>query len=55
MTLKQGYITGDIKVAPYYNAKDEAQLLNELKSTGIRIGLLINFGQDKIDFKRLVF
>ncbi|MCC7337349.1 MAG: GxxExxY protein [Pirellulaceae bacterium] len=34
---------------------DEAQLLNELKATGIRVGLLINFGREKVEFKRMVF
>lgn len=43
----------ELKIASYYNAKDEAQLLNELKATGIKVGLLINFGQEKVEFKRL--
>jgi hypothetical protein len=29
--------------------------LNELKATGIKVGLLINFGRTKVEFKRLVF
>jgi len=37
----------ELKVASQYNSLDEAQLLNELKATGIRVGLLINFGRDK--------
>ncbi len=45
----------ELKTAPEYNAKDEPQLLNELKATGIKIGLLINFGRTKVGFKRLVF
>lgn len=45
----------ELKVAPEYCAKDEPQLLNELKATGIHIGLLINFGRTKVGFKRLVF
>jgi len=45
----------ELKVAKEYNAKDEAQLLNELKATGTKIGLLINFGKDKVEFKRLIF
>ena len=31
-----------------------AQLLNYLKATGISKGLLINFGQTKVEFKRYV-
>ncbi len=34
----------ELKVAKQYNQADEAQLLNELKATGIKVGLLINFG-----------
>ena len=45
----------ELKVAPKYNPSDEAQLLNELKATGINVGLLINFGKEKVEFKRLVF
>ena len=35
--------------------EDEPQLLNELKATGIKVGLLVNFGQTKVEFKRMVF
>jgi GxxExxY protein len=45
----------ELKVAAEYNSADEAQLLNELKATGIKVGLLINFGRTKVTFKRLVF
>jgi GxxExxY protein len=45
----------EIKVAREYQAADEAQLLNELKATGIKVGLLINFGRTRIEFKRLVY
>ncbi len=45
----------ELKVAKNYNPEDEAQLLNELKATGIKVGLLINFGREKVEFKRLVF
>ena len=45
----------ELKVAREYQKADEAQLLNELKGTGIKVGLLINFGRAKVEFKRLVF
>lgn len=32
----------------------EAQVLNYLKGTGLKVGLLINFGREKVEFKRLV-
>ena len=44
----------ELKVAKKYQSADEAQLLNELKATGTRIGLLINFGREGVEFKRLV-
>jgi GxxExxY protein len=45
----------ELKVAKTYQSADEAQLLNELKATGIKVGLLINFGREKVEFKRMVF
>jgi GxxExxY protein len=45
----------ELKVAKTYNPEDEPQLLNELKATGIKVGLLINFGRTKVEFKRMVF
>ena len=45
----------ELKVAKSYNSDDEAQLLNELKATGIKVGLLINFGRSKVEFRRMVF
>ena len=45
----------EIKVNPQYDKRDEAQLLNELKATGFKVGLLVNFGRNKVEYKRLVF
>jgi GxxExxY protein len=45
----------ELKIAKTYNAEDEPQLLNELKATGIKVGLLINFGKTKVQFKRFVY
>lgn len=44
----------ELKVAKKYCDKDEAQLLNELKASKVKVGLLINFGRDKVEFKRMV-
>jgi GxxExxY protein len=49
------HVIVELKVAKEYQSADEAQLLNELKATGIKVGLLINFGRTKVEFKRLVF
>jgi len=45
----------ELKVAKQYCSEDEAQLLNELKATRIKVGMLINFGRTKVEFKRMVF
>jgi GxxExxY protein len=45
----------EIKVAPQYDKRDEAQLLNELKATGLKVGMLVNFGRARVEYKRLVF
>jgi GxxExxY protein len=45
----------EFKVAEEYRKADEAQLLNELAATGKPVGLLINFGRRKVEFKRLVW
>lgn len=45
----------ELKVAPMIDIRDEAQLLNTLKAMGIKVGLLLNFGKDKVEYKRLVF
>jgi GxxExxY protein len=44
----------EIKVAKRYNPEDEAQLLNELKATGVKVGMLINFGRERVDYKRMI-
>jgi GxxExxY protein len=45
----------ELKTAKCYCSEDEAQLLNELKATATKVGLLINFGRIKVEFKRMVF
>jgi GxxExxY protein len=45
----------EVKVAPQYDKRDEAQLLNELKGTGLKLGLLLNFGRSKVEFRRFTF
>src|SRR6266436_6592060 len=39
--IVDGRVAIEIKVAPQYDKRDEAQLLNELKATGIKVGILI--------------
>lgn len=45
--IVDGCVAVELKVTPQYDKRDEAQLLYELKATGIKVGLLINFGRTK--------
>jgi GxxExxY protein len=45
----------ELKITNEYNPHDEPQLLNELKATDIKVGLLINFGKERVEFKRFVY
>jgi GxxExxY protein len=53
--IVDGCVAVEIKVVPQYDKRDEAQLLNELKATGLKVGMLVNFGRTKVEYKRLVF
>ena len=44
----------ELKAEDTYSKQHEAQLLNYLKATGLKVGVLINFGRTKCEFKRLV-
>ena len=52
--IVSGSVLVELKVAPEYSKKDEAQLLNELKATSLRVGILVNFGRAKVQYKRMV-
>jgi GxxExxY protein len=47
--LVDSCVAVEIKVAPQYDKRDEAQLLNELKATGMKVGMLVNFGRTSIN------
>jgi GxxExxY protein len=53
--LVDGCVSVEIKVARCYNNEDEAQLLNELKATGMKVGMLVNFARQPFEYKRMVF
>jgi GxxExxY protein len=44
----------ELKSVEHLTNIHKAQLLNYLKGTGVRLGLLINFGKEKAEYKRLV-
>ena len=50
-----GVVIVELKTTKTYDSEDEPQLLNELKATGVRVGLMINFGRTKVEFKRFVY
>jgi len=45
----------EIKALSSLTGLEEAQLINYLKATGLKIGLLINFGARSLEHKRLVY
>ena len=48
-------IVVETKAIAMLTSADEAQLINELKATGLRRGLLLNFGASRLEYKPLVF
>jgi GxxExxY protein len=44
----------ETKAIATLTSTDEAQLINELKATGLQRGLLLNFGAGSLEHKRLV-
>jgi GxxExxY protein len=45
----------EIKALSELSGIEEAQLINYLKATGLKVGLLINFGSKSLEHKRLVY
>jgi GxxExxY protein len=42
----------ELKSVEFLNKAHDAQILNYLKATGFRLGILINFGRDRVESKR---
>jgi GxxExxY protein len=49
-----GEVIVELKAVSAMTTNDHAQLLNYLKATGLRRGLIINFGAQRIESKRMV-
>ncbi len=48
-------VVAELKALNQLTGSDEAQLLNYLKATGLRVGVLINFGSvGKLEWKRYI-
>jgi GxxExxY protein len=45
----------EIKAIGQISGIERAQLINYLKATGFRVGLILNFGTDSLQFERVVF
>jgi GxxExxY protein len=52
--LVDGKIIVEMKATKGLTEVDEAQLLNYLKGTGYRVGLLLNFGTASLEYKRRI-
>ena len=44
----------ELKACSGLEGVHEAQILNYLKASGIKVGLLMNFGKPKLDYRRFV-
>ena len=44
----------EIKAIVKLSGAEEAQIINDLKATGYRVGLLLNFGSESLQNKRFV-
>ena len=47
-------IVVELKAIQELTSREEAQVLNYLKASGMKRALLINFGKEQLEFKRLV-
>jgi GxxExxY protein len=52
--LVEGLVVLELKALDKLTGDHEAQVLNYLKATGLKVGLLINFGRPRLEWERLV-
>lgn len=45
----------ELKALSQLASEHESQVLNYLKSTGFKLGLLVNFGESSLTYKRLIY
>jgi len=51
--LVDDFVIVELKAVTALAPEHSAQVINYLKATGIEVGLLVNFGRPKVEFKRL--
>ena len=51
--IVEGKVMVELKAVKGLAAEHQAQLINYLKATGVEVGLLVNFGRPKVEYKRL--
>ena len=49
-----GKIIVELKALDKLTSREEAQVINYLKSSGLKVGVLINFGANSLEWKRIV-
>ncbi len=52
--LVSGKVMVELKALKTVSNVEEAQILNYMKATGIEVGLLINFGEQSLKYKRFI-
>ena len=50
--LVEGSVIVELKAVKALTPEHEAQVINDLNATGVEVGLLLNFGGAKLQFKR---
>ena len=50
-----GSVIVEVKAVAKLSGVEEAQIINYLKATGYKVGLLVNFGSESLQYKRFVF